>query len=170
MVRRSILLSVLAVIFFATQATAQTTNSQVYSLFIMNIAKYSAWPEAATEFRITVLGKSKVYDELLKYKERGVNGLKISLLQVDNVNQIGQPQIVFLSENKSTQLDELLSATAGKPVMILTEREGLHKKGAAFSFFINDTQNVRYDINNTELEKRRVKVAKNLISMAHEVL
>jgi hypothetical protein len=67
-------------------------------------------------------------------------------------------------------IDEVLKATAGKSIMIVTEREGLHKKGAGFSFFVNENNNLRFDINNTELEKRNIKVAKNLAGMAHEVL
>jgi hypothetical protein len=148
----------------------QTTNYQVFSLFVMNIAKYSAWPQPSTEFQITILGKSKVHDELMKYSDRGVNGMKIKVHQVENISDLGQPQIIYLSDGKSGQLDELIKSTEGKPIMIITEREGLHKKGAGFSFFINETQNLRFDINNTELEKRKIKVAKNLTSMAHEIL
>ena len=40
-------------------AKAQTTNYQVYSLYVLNIAKYSSWPEVEGEFNITVFGKSK---------------------------------------------------------------------------------------------------------------
>lgn len=154
----------------AINTFGQTTNYQVFSLFVMNIAKYSAWPATQPEFQITVFGKSKVHDELMKYTDRGVNGMKIKVLQVESISEVGQPQIVYLSDGKSSQLDELLKSTEGKPVMIITEREGLHKKGAGFSFFINETQNLRFDINNTELEKRKIKVAKNLTSMAHEIL
>ena len=149
---------------------AQTTNFQVYSLFVMNIAKYSVWPDEADEFHIAILGKSKVYDELLKYADRGVNGKKVVLIQTDNINEIGTPNILYLSLSKSSLIDEVLRNTQGKSVMVVTEREGLHKKGAGFSFFINDSNNLRFDINNTELERRKIKVAKNLAGMAHEVL
>jgi|SRR5690606_33509556 len=154
----------------SSRVVAQTTNFQVYSLFVMNIAKYSVWPEDNGEFEITILGKSKVYDELLKYADRGVNGKKVKLIQTDNISEIGSPNILYLSMSKSSLIDEVLKSTDGKPVMVVTEREGLHKKGAGFSFFINESNNLRFDINNTELERRRIKVAKNLAGMAHEVL
>ena len=164
------LVSIVLIISGGSDSFGQTTNYQVFSLFVMNIAKYSAWPTAQPEFKIAVFGKSKVHDELMKYADRGVNGMKIKVVQVESISDVGQPQIVYLSDGKSGQLDELIKSTEGKPVMIITEREGLHKKGAGFSFFINETQNLRFDINNTELEKRKIKVAKNLTSMAHEIL
>lgn len=153
-----------------SDAEAQTTNYQVYSLFVMNIAKYSSWPQSAAEFDIVVVGKSKVYDELMKYADRGVNGVKMKIRLVEDIAALGVPQIIYLSDGKSSLIDEIIKTTSGKSIMIVTEREGLHKKGAGFSFFVNDSNNLRFDINNTELEKRNIRVAKNLSSMAHEVL
>lgn len=156
--------------FIFPVAKAQTTNFQVYSLFVMNIAKYSSWPDEGTEFHIAVFGNSKVYDELMKYSDRGINGKKVKVTQVESVAEMGDPQIVYLSYGKSSQIDEIINSTKGKAIMIVTEREGLHKKGAGFSFFINDDNHLRFDINMTELDKRRIKVSKNLAGMAHEVL
>jgi hypothetical protein len=136
----------------------------------MNIAKYSSWPQPPAEFDIAIVGKSKVYEELSKYAERGVNGLKIKVRLIEDLSLLGAPQILYLSDGKSSMIDEILKTTAGKSIMIVTEREGLHKKGAGFSFFINENNNLRFDINNTELEKRNIKVAKNLAGMAHEIL
>lgn len=165
LIRTAVVASILSL-----SAQAQTTNFKVYSLFVMNIAKYSSWPEAATEFHIAVVGKSKVYDELLAYSSREINGAKIKVSQVDNLADIGQPQILYLSDGKSSQLEEILKITQGKAVMVVTEREGLYKKGAGFSFFVTETNNLRFDINNTELERRRIKVAKNLSGLAHDII
>jgi hypothetical protein len=148
-------------------AAAQTTNYQVYALFVVNIAKYSSWPNMNGDFQITVYGKSKAYDELLKQHGKNVNGHLINVNQVDNIAEIGYPHILYLADGKSSSLDDILKATQGKSTMIITEREGLYKKGAGFSFVIMDNSTLRYDINNTELEKRQIKVSKNLTSLAN---
>lgn len=152
------------------RVAAQTTNYQVYSLFVLNIAKYSSWPTADSEFSITVLGKSKVYDELAKYITKGVNGKPLKVKQVESEAEVGQPQIIYLSDGKSNALDNLLKQVQGKPVMIITEREGLVKRGADFSFFVTDTNNLRFDINATELEKRNIKISKSLSGLANSIL
>src|SRR5690242_6782095 len=115
-------------------AKAQTTNYQVYALFVVNIAKYSSWPNASGDMEITVIGKSKVYDELLKQNGKNVNGHVIKVKQVESVGEIGQPNILYVADGKSGAIDEIVQVTQGKPVMVITEQENLFKKGAGFSF------------------------------------
>jgi hypothetical protein len=151
-------------------AKAQTTNYQVYALFVVNIAKYSSWPNASPDMEITVIGKSKVFEELLKQNGKNVNGHIIKVKQVESVADIGQPNILYVADGKSSSIDEILQATTGKPVMIIGERESLYKKGAGFSFVILENGTLRYDINNTELEKRQIKVSKNLTALANATI
>ncbi|HTE31714.1 MAG TPA: YfiR family protein [Chryseolinea sp.] len=151
-------------------AKSQTTNYQVYALFVVNIAKYSSWPNAGADMEITVIGKSKVYDALLKQNGKNVNGQVIKVKQVESVADIGQPNILYVADGKSGSIDEILQATQGKPVMIIGERESLFKKGAGFSFLILDNGTLRYDMNNGELEKRQIKVSKNLSALANSTI
>ena len=162
-----LLLSLVLVI----SAAAQTTNYQVHSLFVLNIAKYSTWPSNANEFHIVVFGKSKIFDELVKNGTgKNINGLTVKITQTDNLADIGTSQVVFLAYGKSGDLSEILKATEGKSIMVIAEREGLFKKGAGFSFVVMDNNTLRYDINNAELEKRNIKVSKNLVSLANSVM
>ena len=164
-------LGVIAIIFGSVHVSAQTTNYQVHSLFVMNIAKYSTWPSHGSEFVITVFGKSKIYDELVKQSAgKLINGIPVKVHQTDNVQEVGASNIVFLADGKSSELGELLKATEGKSVLVIAEREGLYKKGAGFSFVILDNNTLRYDINNAENEKRQIKVSKNLTSLANSVI
>jgi hypothetical protein len=149
---------------------SQTTNYQVYALFVVNIAKYSSFPNVAGDLQITVYGKSKVYDELLKQNGKIANGHPLKITQAENVTDLGQAQIVYVADGKSSSLDEILKATEGKPVMIICEREGLYKKGAGFSFIVTENSTLRFDINNTELEKRQIKISKNLSTLANATI
>jgi hypothetical protein len=154
----------------ASSAKAQTTNHSTYSLFVTSFAKYALWPASNGEFKITVLGKSKIYDELVKMTAgKNVNGNTYKIEQVEDIASVGYPQILFLPDHKSSNLSEVLKATQGKPTMIVTEREGLVKKGASLSFLIIDDK-LRFDINNTELEKRSIKVSSNLLNIANTSL
>ncbi|MGF1638396.1 MAG: YfiR family protein [Cyclobacteriaceae bacterium] len=156
---------------YCGQAKAQVTNFQAYSLFVMNIAKYTSWPENTTKFELVVVGKSKIYEELSKKANQfQVNGHPIAFRQVDNVADIKDAQIIYISDNKSSLLDEIQSVTDGKPVLLIGEREGLHKKGAGFSFVLTEDSKLRFDINNTELNKRHIKISKTLTSLANSII
>lgn len=149
---------------------AQTTNYQVYALFVVNIAKYSSWPNVNGDFNIVVYGKSKAYDELMKQNGKNVNGHNLKITQIEDLGQIGNAQIIYVPDGKSSALDDILKATHGKSIMIITEREGLYKKGAGFSFIVMENSTLRYDINSTDLEKRQIKVSKNLAALANATM
>lgn len=164
---RKIFLSALLIFVSIQYGQAQTTNYQVYALYVFNIAKYSSWPDVNGEIHITVVGKSKAFDELLKQNGKVVNGNAIKVSQVENHQDVGQTQIIYLSDGKSSVLEDIQKVTHGKPILIITEREGLYKKGASFSFVVLDNKTLRFDINLTELEKRSIKVSKNLTTLAN---
>jgi YfiR/HmsC-like len=170
MIKRTLGVILLISIASAFSAKAQTTNHAAYSLFVVSFAKYASWPQTTGDFKITVLGKSKIYDELIKMTtNKNVNGHAYKIQQVETIAEIADAQIVFIPDNKSSNLEDVLKATQGKPVMVVTEREGLAKKGASLSFLIIDDK-LRFDINNTELVKRNIKVAANLVSIANTTL
>ena len=164
--------TLLLILFFAAKSYAQTTNYQLYAVFVISIAKYSSWPETgAKDFKITVFGKSKVFDELIKATgSKDIGGKKIVVTQTDDIQSMGDAQIVYLADGKSGQLAELQKSLAGKPVMIIAEREGLFKKGASFSFVVLDNNTLRFDINKKESENRHIKISQNLSSLANEVI
>jgi hypothetical protein len=165
---RKIFLLALLLLVASQYSQGQTTNYQVYALFVFNIAKYSSWPEGGgSEIHITVVGKSKAFEELLKQNGKVVNGSTIKVSQVEDYQDVGQTQIIYLSDGKSSVLEDIQKLTHGKPVLIITEREGLFKKGASFSFVVLDNKTLRFDINITELEKRSIKVSKNITTLAN---
>lgn len=151
---------------------AQTTNYNAYSLILINVAKYAEWPENSSDkFLITVVGKSKVYDELVKKQGYRINNKPVQVNQVNEVGEINSiPQLIYLSDSKSSSLEELQGKYGANPVMVVTEREGLHKKGAHMSFIIIEGNKLRFDINKTEMLKRNLKISNNILTIANEII
>lgn len=160
----------LAAIGFYRPAIAQTTNYQAYALFVFNIAKYSEIPKATSELHIAIFGKSKVYDELLKQNGKNINGQVFKITQAESLADLSGSNVIFLPDGKSSALEEVLKATAGKSVVIICEREGLFKKGAGFSFIVTENNALRFDINNSALDKLQIKVSKSLSALAHSTI
>lgn len=167
------ILPAIFVCLLAGNLFAQTTNYKAHAIFVFSIAKYSQWPSsgAGNSFVIAVLGKTKLYDELAaSAANHSINGMKISVVQVNEIAEIKQPQMVLVADSKSGALSDLIKATANQPVMIVTEREGLHKKGAGVSFFVNDAGKLNFDLNLTDLNKRTITLSKSLTSLAASTL
>lgn len=155
----------------ALQSSAQTTNYQAYSVFVYGLSKYTSWPTGdKTEFTIAVVGKSKAFDEMVKtYVGKTINGLPVKVIQVDDPQSLTDPQIIYISDSKSSMVDNIKKQTEGKPVLIIAEREGLHKRGATMSFIAIDSK-LRLDINAKELQSRQIKISTQLQSLTNEVI
>jgi hypothetical protein len=158
-------------LFSTLYSGAQTTNHQAYSIFVFGLARYMSWPATGqTEFVVAVVGKSKVYDEMVKaYAGRQISGLPVKVVLVEEASAIAAPQIVYVSDNKSSIIEDIKKHTEGKPVLIIAEREGLHKKGAGMSFIAIDSK-LRLDMNSHELQNRQIKISAQLNALANEVL
>jgi hypothetical protein len=159
---------ILLVVFTACfqLANAQTTNFKNYAILISGIARNFHWPDSKDEFEIMVFGNSKVYNELLPLiDQKKIEGVEVKITQSDKIIDIESPKIIYLSDGRSSLLQDIMAKVEGKPTMVIAEREGLFKRGAGMSFVINSNNQLRLDINETDLSNRKIKAPINVIMM-----
>ena len=147
---------------------AQTDINSAYSLFLYNFAKYSQWPNNSTgDFKITVFGNSKVFQELQKISSsKKINGRTISVKKTTDISEIKETDLLFISLGKSNSIADIIASTTGKPIMVVAEKKGLYEKGACISFYVGDDSKLRFQINDQELSNRNLKMAQSLKGMA----
>ncbi len=152
-----------------TRSVAQTTNYKAYAIFLYNFTKYVHWPEGSLtgDFKITVVGNSKVTQELTAIvQNKTVLGKKIVVSQVNTAQELTGAHLVYLSGSRSGDLEELLEQLAGKPVLVVTERDGLVRKGASISFVTLDDNSLRFTLNDQALNN--LQIAQELKSLAYK--
>ncbi len=152
-----------------TRTVAQTTNYKAYAIFLYNFTKYVHWPEGSLtgDFQITVVGNSKVTQELTAIvQNKTVLGKKIVVSQVNTAQELTGAHLVYLSGGRSGDLGELLQKLAGKPVLVVTERDGLVRKGASISFVTLDDSSLRFTLNDKALNN--LQIAQELKSLAYK--
>jgi hypothetical protein len=161
------LLPLLLSLTIYSASVAQTTNHQAYSLFTYNFMKYTKWPERDGNLIITVVGKTKVTDELKTLSQtKTVEGKKIEVNAVENYESIKYSHIVFVADGKSSALKDIVEKTKGQPILVITEREGLTGKGACISFHIMENGSLRFEVNDHELSSRNIQLANVIMSLA----
>jgi hypothetical protein len=154
-----------------TRTVAQTTNYKAYAIFIYNFTKYVHWPEGSMqgEFKITVVGNSKVTPELTGIvQNKTVLGKKIIVTHVNTLQELPHSHLVYLSGTSSGDLDELLQKVAGKPILVVTERDGLIRKGAMISFVTLEDNSLRFTLNDKALSSYNLQVANELKTLAYK--
>lgn len=159
-----VLLSVVAV----QNARAQVSNYKAYTLFVYNFTKYIQWPDGSIkdEFVIGVLGKSPIFEELQKMgslKKAGDKAIRIVELSEATLNS--EMHILFVPEEKSNQMSTIVAAVKGKPVLLVSERQGLVDKGAGISF-LSDHNNLKFEMNSNSIANQNLKPSKTLEALA----
>ncbi len=167
MKKASVLLMGLFIIIGSFQ-TAGAQKEKYHSMFIYNISKYVKWPEARNsgKFLIGVLGTSTIQKELKSMAvTRKVNGMSIEIKQFNVVSEISDCHILYVSASESELLDQVLLKIGSKPVLIITDKPGLAKKGAAINF-VEVEGKVKFELNQKNAESKGLKVASSLTSLA----
>ena len=151
-----------------SESMAQVSNYKAYTLFVYNFTKYVEWPDGAIkdEFVIGVFGNSPITNELQKMvavKKAGEKNIRIvELTETTNASEV---HILFIPEEKSGQLQKIVSAVKGKPVLVVTERQGLVEQGAGISF-LSDNNSLKFELNNISIANQNLKVSKTLAALA----
>ena len=70
-----------------------------------------------------------------------------------------------MASSESWKIDQIISQTNSKPVLIVTDKPGLAKKGAAINFVELDGK-IKFELNQQNAESRGLKVAGALTSLA----
>jgi hypothetical protein len=164
-------LSIIFAIGAFTQSLGQISNYKAYSIYVYSFSKYINWPEhgSADEFVITVVGKSKVREELETMAQtKNVSGKKIVVKNVNGAEEINSSQIVYVSDDKSSQLNEVLAKVGSAPTLVIAERDGLSKRGASISFIAMEDNTLRFEVNEEALSNHHLKVSKSLLSLAYK--
>ena len=148
---------------------AQTTNYKTYSVFLYSFTKYIEWPTEARngEFVIAVLGNQKLLQEMqtaVAGRKAGTQTIKI--VESKSLDDLNQVHMVFISDLKSGTTDDVVARLKGKPVLIVTERDGLVKKGAGVSFVVAEDNTLKFQVNEQALTEHKLKASSAIISLA----
>lgn len=138
-------------------------------VFIYGFTKYFEWPESmkSGNFVIQVIGSNtNIISELNKMAgSKQVGNQKLEIKNTAGVDASLKPHIIFLLSDASDLLKETMSKYKGKGSLIVTEKTGLAKAGAAISFVaVDNKQKFEYSKNNAV--KAGLKTSDELKSLA----
>lgn len=157
----------LLAIVIQVNTTLAQSEDKVYSVFVLNFAKYVQWPEGKTseDFVIGVIGTTTVGDYLKTVAAlKTVGNQKISLKYCRSLQEVSGCHLLFVAEDKSSMFPEIVSKLSNEPTLLVTEKPGLAKNGGGISF-AQANGKVKFEINVSAIESRGMKVASALSSL-----
>lgn len=149
---------------------SQDADYKSYTLFLYNFMKYIEWPDATGDFVIGIVGESPIQQELITLSvSKKAKGRKIVIKIIYTAEDALFCSMIYIPSSKSSQLKPIAEKVKGKSVLIVAEREGLAKKGAAISFAINEDDALRFDLNKSVLDSQSLKIATLLMQLGELV-
>ena len=165
--KRAILIIFLGLIF---NTTSFAQKEKYESLFIYNFTKYIKWPDSYNQgkFVIGVLGNSSIYqslNEMAESKKKTSSGSNLEVIKYSSITDIGECNILFVSENMINKIDEIDGGTTGKPILIITDSPGMANKGSVINFIEKDGK-IKFELNEAKAEMRNLIVSGSLTTLA----
>jgi hypothetical protein len=149
------------------QARAQDVDYSVHANIIYHFTKYIDWPEQKKtgNFVIGVVGDSPLYDELKSsIANKKVRDQAIVIKRISASSAVFNCHILFISDDESSSFKKIASATKGSSVLLVSESEGLARKGSCINFIIVN-ERLKLEINKENIEERHLNIASELLKL-----
>ncbi len=173
MLKRLLIVLFLATFGFQSKAQLPDPVSKIKVMFLYNFTKYIEWPQEYKqgEFVIGILGGGadnlkKELEKLALTKKAGIQNIVIKTYS--SVSEIEKCHLLFIPEAKSGLLDDATAKCKKTSTLIVTEKEGLTKKGSAINFVVKDNKQ-NFELNKGNIERYNLNVSSSLLSLAIQV-
>jgi hypothetical protein len=153
---------------------SQTLNYKIASLYIYNFARYISWPknDKTTEFVIEVYGATPITDELKRAVSGKLVGQKpIVVKTITTIDTSANCSILFIAPSQDGNLKKISEQFKGKHVLLICDKEGLSKKGASISIYLDedDDYKTKFEMNKEYIEFNGLFISKSLLQLAAKV-
>ena len=166
--KKMVLLSMISLSGSFLYAQTEKPMHEIHAQMMFNFIKYVQWPNDAEpgEFVVGILGEDDVFNMMKNYYDGKPKGAKkYSVRKLSGADEAGTCNVVYIGKNKSGQFDNVKNATAGKPILTITDSSNLGKKGSCINFKVLDGK-LKFELNQASVTASTLKVASQLSSMA----
>lgn len=146
---------------------AMAQQSAFKAAFLYHFAEYITWKENKTNtFNFGALEQSPIIKQMQAIAdEKKMKNKNIVVKVFSTIEEAEECHILFVPANSTIQLETILAKYAGKPTLIVTEKEGYGKRGAHINFLVSENR-LRFEINLKAFNNSGVEVSSQLLQHA----
>jgi hypothetical protein len=156
-------------------ADSQPTEYQLKAAYLYHFAQFVDWPPAAfpqpnAPLIIGVLGENPFGKDLPHTVEGKVlNNHPLMVQEYHSLAEItNNCQILFISSSEKKRLPEIFAALKGTSILTVSEVDHFTDNGGMVDFVLENDR-IRFQINETTVEKAGLKMSFKLLSLASKV-
>ena len=153
-----------------TRLEARRLDARADSGVSLNFAKFTTWPDDALRNGSTIVvcvsGHDQVADALVQLTtNKVVEGHPLAVRRTDLRQPLTECHIVFAASLDENSARELIRATAGHPILAVSDWENYAVRGGVANFFIEGAR-MRFAVNPDAAERARLRISSRLLTLA----
>ena len=158
-----------------TANAADDKESLVKAAFIYNFVKFVEWPAAKkisglSQIDICAVGDSGINKAGKVFQAASTDKLKLNLVsEKDWKTAADHCHIVFISENESAQIPQIISALKSSPVLTVSDSDDFAEHGGMIGFVVSDNK-IRIAVNTKAITSAGLRVDAQLLEIALKVI
>lgn len=168
--------NILIILMFTAFPTAngeqKATESQVKVAFLERFTRFVTWPDQSQmdkpefDFELVVFGDNP-FGEILQatYAKQKIKNKKVRIKITSKITDCADADLLFISSGMEEQLEEVLKAVEGKPVLTVSDSKGFAQRGVMINLYISSNQ-PNFEINETVVSKSTLKFSHLLLQKA----
>ncbi len=174
---RGLLVSTLLVLI-GLSTSAVEAQSRAYSAdevkaaFLYRFGTYVEWPSVGPPgdaITIAILGAPSIATQLAAYLPgRTIQGHPVAVRPIRRIEDVGDAQLLFIGEERSSMLTELIDRLGKRPVLVVTDAADGLAHGAMVNFQLVE-QRVRFEISLRKAQDVGLMLSSRLLSAAIRV-
>lgn len=151
---------------------SQPTEYQIKAAFVYNFAKFVDWPGQAfassnAPMVIGVLGENVFGDSLQQIiNDKKINGHPLKFETVNSVSEATNCQVLFISRSEKGHLSKIIGQLQGTSILTVSETDDFIGDGGMIYLFVDEENQVRFQINNDAARKAGLTISSKLLSLA----
>lgn len=162
--------------FAPHQMCAQSGVSKEYEIkaaFLFHFTQFVEWPSTnatnAIPFRIGVPGDNPFGNALNEIvKGESVHGHKLIVEYSQDVEDLTNCRILFISNHEQQHLPAILEKLRGRPILTVSDCDGFARQGGIIAFYLNAGK-VRFQINPEAADRAGLKLSSQLMRLGQIV-
>jgi len=174
------LLPVIAVVFYATSANAQSRvpavqEYQVEAVFLFNFTQFVDWPPStyANAFQpmtICVLGKDPFggyLDDTVRNEK--VDNRSLAVRRVASTDATENCQVLFISRSESEHIEKILDSLKGRSILTVSDADAFEQRGGMIRF-VAENSRIKLRINLRPARNAGLTISSKLLHVAESVV
>jgi hypothetical protein len=151
-------------------ARSELTEAQAKAAFLYNCVLFVQWPPDASgpDLVVAIMGDADVASVAAAIEGRHVNGRVVRVRTVQPHDDLRGVHILFIGAASESAVDQVLMRLRDAPVLTVGDSADFTTKGGVVRLY-TDEQRLRFEINMTQVEQKRLKISAKMLGLARIV-